>query len=491
MGACLAMDPLLITRIELPTKTLRTPWEVPFLVTVLLPVAAGMILLMPVWGREGGLDRLIWFLLILSVFAPGIPAFLGIGSLATAVFVLLTRVALGWEFRIVPTVANPFMAGLFVTFLLSLIPIRDLGGWVRAMMERSVHILLFLFMVNTVRTRQQLWYVLRCASWCAVGTGAFAVAQFLLIWYGLTTFNLGPKPLRFTSSPIGILPRVSALFNHPNGLGGTMTVFGLVLLFMAFGRAPVSWPRRGAMLAGGILVVLGNVVSFSRGAWLAMGVAVLMLPLLRRPASGLYFLPLLGLLGGVGYLTGLLDRVWTAIVHINVASADFRYYVADLAMEAIWEHPLLGVGINRLEEYNNPFRLPAHNSILQASSEVGLPAGILTVGFIAVLFIRLFRAMRHTRDPWDEAALKGLTLGLVGACIHSQFDAFMYAKAIWLYLALVECAILILAGQAAEPGAPLVFARPGRPRQDDGSQSPDSTERGKGSRLTRPLIRKG
>lgn len=491
VGACMAIDPLLITRIEVPTRVLRTPWELPFVVTVLLPVAAGLVLLVPIWRREGSLDRLIWFLLVLSAFTPGVPAFLGIGGLAIGILLLLTRVALGWEFRVVPTVANPFMAAFFVAFLLSLIPIRDLGGWVRAMMERGVHILLFLFLVNTVRTRQHLWCALRYASWCAVATGLFAVAQFLLIWYGLTRFNLGPKALHFTSSPIGILPRVSALFSHPNGLGGTMTVFGLVILFLAVSPAPMSWLRRSAMLAGGALVVLGAMVSFSRGAWLAMAVGMLILPLLRRPASGLYYLPLLALVGGVGHLVGLVDRVWTAVLRINVASADFRYYVAELAMEAIRNHPLLGVGINRLEDYNNPFRLPAHNSILQAASEVGLPAGVLTVGFIVILFVRLLRAIRRASDPWDEAALKGLTLGLLGASIHAQFDAFMYAKAVWLYLALVESALLILGGRAAEPGTPLIFARSGSPQLEDRLQPTNPTQRRGGSKIARPLSEKG
>lgn len=469
VGTCLAIDPLLITRIELPVKALRPPWEIPYVVTALPPIAAGLILLAPVWGREGGFDQLIWFFLVLSVFTPGIPAFLGIGSLVVGVLLVATRAGLGAEFRVVPTIANAFMAAFFAALLLSLIPMMDFTGWIRSVMVRGVHIVLFLFLINTVRTREHLWCLLRYASWCAVLTGVFALAQFLLIWYGLTTFNLAPKALRFIVSPIGIVPRVSALFGHPNGLGGAMGVFGLVVLYLAVSPAPMSWFRRSSMLVGGAFIVLGALASFSRGAWLSMAVGVLILPVLRRPVSSLYYLPLLALLGGLAYLVGLTDRVWTTILSINPASVDFRYYLAELASEAIQDHPLLGVGIGRLEEYNNPFRLPAHNLFLQVASEVGLPAGALIVGFIVTSFVRVFRALQRASDPWDRAVLKSLTLGLLGASIHAQFDVFIFAKGFWLYLALVECAILVLGGQAAGPGAPLIFAGSGSRPSWEGS----------------------
>jgi O-antigen ligase len=459
VGAILALLAYIAPGIEIPGLPLRAPWELSYLLAVGVPMGIGVGLLLPVFGGEGRCDRFIWLCLIISIFTPAVPTFLGIGGLILGIGLIVMRCSLGEEFRLVPTTTYAFLAALMCAFILALVSMRDLGEWVRVMVDRGVQFVLFLFLVNTVRTREHLRTILRYALLCAVASGIFATLQFVLIWYGVITFNLAPKALHLTSTPIGPLPRVSALFLHPNTLGGTMAIFGVVLLCVALAAVPLPWWQRGAMFVGGGFILLGALTSFSRGAWLAMASACALFPILRFPRWSALYGALLAGGAGVAFMTGAAEESWRAILSINAASADFRYYIAELAVEAIAAHPWLGLGMQALADFNNPFRLAAHNLLLQTASELGLPATGVMVAYFLSLFIRLGRAMWRVSDPWDSTFLNGLSLGLVVLCLHSQMDVFLYAKPFWFYLALVECGLLVCGGRVSPAGSPLIFAR--------------------------------
>ncbi|MFM8981017.1 MAG: O-antigen ligase family protein [Planctomycetia bacterium] len=250
-----------------------------------------------------------------------------------------------------------------------------------------------------------------------------------------------------------------------------------------FGRPGVSGPVLGALLGpalvlalpGGVLLrtallvplALGCAASGSRTGW-AAGALSLLLALALSPAAHVRRsvargAALLALLGGVGaalLLTGLLP--------LGGPTLEVRRGLWRASATLVAEAPLGGPGLGsfrsevlrgrdaqeaRLSRGREPFM--AHNDVLQASAEGGLPAGLLLLAFGAGLLALGLRAARASgRDPRAAAAL-----ALLGAQAAASLAEQVLPDPAHVLLAGVALATLLglldrRAGGACAPGTP-------------------------------------
>ena len=440
----------------------RAPLLEAFILLLIAGVAVGS-LLEPLVGVGAALlcgPLAAW----LAAEVPQIPAQLGQGFFLLALAAWLLRKLSRRDVYIpTPPLLWPLLGFMGVT-LLSLWSPADLWMGFMEWAKWGQLLLMFLLVYDRIQCRESQPRVMperRSVALVAVIAGGALFQAAVGVWqYGLR----GDGPEHFALGEG--LYRAYGTFEQPNPFGGFLGIVGALLagLLLTAGldarqkkRLPPAWvwPVGGAWL-----VVAGGVyLSWSRGAWLGFGTALLALGVLL-PRRGLWGIVLLTVLvgGGIGlYQTGRLPApvasrltgflAYTRFEDVRGAAINQTNY-AVLERMAHWQTALemwranfwSGVGFGCYEaayaEYhliNWPLALGhAHNYYLNLLAEtgiLGLGAYLLLIG---TLFVRLWQATRRLTG-WQ----RGLALGLIGAwtqfSIHNLVDNLLVNN-VHLYL---------------------------------------------------------
>lgn len=328
---------------------------------------------------------------------------------------------------------------------LSLYNAKDWGNGLNELIKLT-EVGVVIAMVYTEARRGKLRWVL----------GAVLLTGVLQATLGLWQYRFwedGPEGFRL---PGGYF-RAYGTFEQPNPYAGFLGLIWPVAAGLALGQWQMAdgWLKRHFPLFPNFLRVLlpssfflflaalclaGLYVSFSRGAWLGAGVAVLVLitfwPRRLSLGVGLVSAALVGgwLLLEAGWLpASVASRLTSVTDFVNVSDVrgvninDLNFALVErlahwqAAQGMIEAHPWLGVGLGNFSgaypEYSL-LRWPtnrghAHNIYLHTWAETGLLGLIAYVSFWAYVIILTFWIIRRTTG-WQ----RGLALGLLGVWAH-------------------------------------------------------------------------
>lgn len=280
---------------------------------------------------------------------------------------------------------------------------------------------------------------------------ALFVAGALEAAWGIAQVATGGGPSGFE---VGGLLRAYGTFAQPNPFGGYLATILPVAVAMAL--APGA-PRAFRWLAAGAALVLGAGVALSqsRGAWLGLGVAALVLlltwsrrtRLLLVPAAALAGLALVAALAGF-FPAAIVDRLAQTVQYFGVFDVrtveltDENWSIVErmARWQAAWymflDSPWLGVGIGNYAEAYPRYYLDnwvdplghAHNYYLNTLAELGVVGFGLLLLSLALVFrhvggaLRSSIALHRPPDPYWRALLAGILGSLVVFSMHSLFD---------------------------------------------------------------------
>jgi O-antigen ligase len=190
-------------------------------------------------------------------------------------------------------------------------------------------------------------------------------------------------------------PRPVSLMGNPN----TLATYLIVLIAFIGGRF-YNMPNRWLLVLYGLISLFILFLTFSRGAWIGLGVAVVLIAALHRPSKWLVIGALIiGLIGGAVVLRSL---------NQSGRTLDLRAYIYDTAVQMFLDQPLTGHGLYTFGEgllraqiqhpdYPRSVHNHAHNIILHIAGELGL-FGLLALAATAVMiFIAARRNWYHDR----------------------------------------------------------------------------------------------
>ncbi len=237
-------------------------------------------------------------------------------------------------------------------------------------------------------------------------------------------YFLGEQPynaLTFNVAKTGFLGEVHVrsygTFPHPNLLGA---FFALTLPWLLWRFNQLS--RRADLLLIA-LSLAALLFSFSRAAWLAAVVGILLYYALTRFKSEARAL----ILGGLLSVTLLLFFFYSGAVN-DPFSLSRRGELNGLALQMVHASPLTGVGfgnfILRMDDFGavsgyTRFLQPVHNLFLLVASELGLPGLIFFSAFLMLTTIFILRAVfRPGGNP--EAAVIGPASATLQLLIRSN-----------------------------------------------------------------------
>ena len=320
-------------------------------------------------------------------------------------------------------------------------------------------------------------------AWLLLGAGVpFVLAGPLLLDYPPNKLGLG-----WVLGGTGIWAQTLGESINPNVLGGVLLVPTLLALAVALGPRWWRYPWRWAWLTLASIFTVGLTLTQCRGAYLALGVGVPLLLLLRWPRSGWLLIPLVGLGTAMLLFSGEIGLAFDAIgaddsitvVGIAGRGLGQRLSIWQAAVAALAQQPLTGIGLGLFGPWVSQHELAviglkgpphAHNLLLQVAAELGL-LGLAAYGgawlavlnmLIALLRVRpLLRRLPersengaeeiHTlqripvakahrlRLHWTLAA--GAAAALAAVMVHGLLDAALWGNKVafvpWLLFALI------------------------------------------------------
>jgi putative inorganic carbon (hco3(-)) transporter len=406
---------------------------------------------------------------------------LGLPSGTAAAFALLllgpfiATVVIGRQ----PLVVTPAL-GLMIAWLLALVLAATIGGGDAPgttppiVTFLSEGLLLYVLVTNVVRTPDML----RAVLWAVVLAGALmglvSVWQELTHSYGNTLHGLAQVDkagFDVGNAVTGkeLRPRLAGPIGEKNRYAQVL----LVLLPLAVSRMRIERNGPLRMLAAGsaALIVIGVVLSFSRGAAIALGVLVLAMGLTRMVPMRQVFALTLALAALVAVVApDYVGRVQT------LAAADSALTQGGTADQAIVgratenlaalnvfrDHPILGVGPGQFfarysQQYANALDLKfldenrrAHNLYLEIAADTGALGLVIFLAIVGVTMVQLWRlgAWWRDRDPELAALAQAFLLALVAYLACGVFLQLAYQRYFWFLLALANAATWMLRRQS-------------------------------------------
>jgi drug/metabolite transporter superfamily protein YnfA len=316
-------------------------------------------------------------------------------------------------------------------------------------------VLIFIVIVNAVRTERRLRWMLLLSVGSAVALGAAALYDF--------------RAGRLTVEGYRVEGSFGGIFENPNDMALHLVTMTPVALALGFGARGLL--RKALYWGGAALMVAGTVVTYSRGGFLALAASTLVLAwtLGRRnrlavvAAACVLTLGLLLLAPGNygARIFSIYDRSLDAY-----GSADARQALLMRSVLVAIRNPLFGVGMGNFAYVS--FRSQVtHNAYTQVAAEMGAAALVVYTLYVVTPLRRLRAVVRETFDARRASRFyylaAGLSASLVGYMVASFFASVAYY---WNVYYLVGYAVCLHRLYEASGEAPSSDSRGGATRAE-------------------------
>ena len=303
-------------------------------------------------------------------------------------------------------------------------------------------ILMFIIMVNVVRTEKRLKAMLLLALITSGIVSAAAVNDYRL---GVFLRDLANNRIRGS---------IGNLFDNPNDLAlhlVTMVPLAVGLLLGSRGGM-----KKLFFAGSAALISVGVIATFSRGGFI--GLVCVGAVLAWRLAKSNKFLIIAGL--PIALLLFLLfapGGYKSRIASTTDDSGIARREELKRSLFVALHHPLFGVGVNNYILYSD-VNHASHNAYTQVASEMGFPALVFYILFLITPLKGLRRISRATSATRHSSRYYYLAVGLEASLIGYMVSSFFLSVAyLWYAYYLVGYAIcfrrLYEASQVEESGA--------------------------------------
>ncbi len=330
--------------------------------------------------------------------------------------------------------------------------------------------LIFLYFANQLRNRRLLMAVVTAILLSGALQSLLGLGQYLSGGtLGLGFFGEAKTFMEMRAGDF-LVSRVSGTFGHPNNLAGYLSMILQLNLALLF--APLRRRLKVGLFILLVLMAVALVLSLSRGGWLAFvlgGLATIFLCLYRRSRNKALSL-ILALILAITFLMAtvvLVEPLKRRLLEEDYGAARTRLPLTLVALNVIRHRPWLGVGLTNYvaaapsyditrEAITFEFPRPVHNEFLLIGAELGLPALVLFLFILVVLWRQLFRA---SQSP-EKTPLPYVALGLFGAFVAwmgfrlTDYHYVLLADPFWVYAGLAQALASTLAPELVKSAAP-------------------------------------
>jgi hypothetical protein len=326
---------------------------------------------------------------------------------------------------------------LLVTGLLSIPLALDQSMAFQSSIEFFKVIVIFIVMVNVLRTEQRLRRLLHLVL----------LASCILSVAALSDYAQGNLALQGRR----IAGLIGGLFSNPNDLAlHLVTMIPISIALFLGSRGPL---KKSVYLISSLVLATGILATFSRGGFIGFVcvIAFLAWKIARRNRAIFGVIALTVIMMAVALApSAYRGRLATTSDDSAIARTD------DLKRSILIaaRHPLLGVGMSNYILYSNTNHA-THNAYTQVAAEMGLAALLIYVWFLVSPFNRLRRIEAATRNSKRKPPVYYLAIGLqaslLGYMVVSFFASVAYLWYAYYLVAYAVCLRRIHANLAENP----------------------------------------
>jgi O-antigen ligase len=298
-------------------------------------------------------------------------------------------------------------------------------------------IVIFIVIVNVIRTELRLKLLIWLAFAVSIYLSVYAVSDYMngIFREGSAYYN---------NQRIG--GAIRGLFGNSNDLA--LHLVTMVPLAIGFAFAAKGLGRRLLYLGFGALFVAAVVVTFSRGGFIGLFIATLVL--VRKIgrqnkllSTGALVIAMLALMSFAP--ASYSDRLSTILSSASDATGSSSQRT-EILKRSIWvtlRYPLFGVGVGNFH-YKSVHELVTHNAYTQVSSEMGIPALVVYVMFMLSPMRRLREIEMETQHRPDKRKLHYWSIGIQASIVAYMVSSFFGAVAYqWYVYYLVGYAVAV------------------------------------------------
>lgn len=356
------------------------------------------------------------------------------------------------------------LAWFGVNALATVINAPDPGDSVRHIIRLGMMAVTYVVAVNLLRTRKQWWTLFWVFLGLALAQALFGLLARVIYSFGVNigvqTSNVLPIPV-----PYGTLEEGNMF-----GSQSAAWLLAFLCLLMVQPR-PFIW-KRAALLAAIGVTGLATALSFSRGAWLALGIGLAVWFVTYRASrriqierGGLLLLGLPLVLIVSLILSQVLPTSMPLVARLRSLFAAFTSALNDQTfgnrladiVQAVsdWQqHPLIGWGPGTFFQlYGQRWGSDAWiaNQLARTLQETGLLGLLAFGGFVGGVLWIGWRAIGRLDNRLSRAALLGLWLGFITLMVAYQSTDGTWLAYMWVHAALLVSGARLLREQIA-PG---------------------------------------
>lgn len=327
----------------------------------------------------------------------------------------------------------------------------------RHFVEALISIGLFFVVVNAVQTRDQLGRivtVLIIAGFISAMVGVILyvlprdTSIRLLSMLRVFKYPTGDRVLRFIEDDPNNAMRAISTSVDPNVLGGLMILVTVLTTPQLFASAPLL-PRK-LSAAMWVTMVVCMILTFSRGAFLGLGLAVVVIATVRyRPMLALVILGAAVILF-LPFTQDYVGHFQDAFMGSDRAT-QMRLGEYKDALNLISRYPFFGVGFGSSPDIDT--YIGVSSVYLLMAEEMGLIGLGVFLATMAVFFYRVAQSWFDglARDAFLAPILLGLAGALLGAMIGGLTDHYFFnlkfphsVALFWLYVGLGMAAVRLM-----------------------------------------------
>ncbi len=313
---------------------------------------------------------------------------------------------------------STFDLAIIFFVLLGVVSVRMAGNFGVAMREFRVIVIEPALLYGLIRasslTRRDVWRLVDAFILSAVAVSLIGLYQFVF-----TNYVIVAEGVR----------RVLAVYGSPNNLA--LYLDRALPLVIALALFVGERRRRAAYAFAALPIALAVYLTYSRGAWLGIGAALVFIGWLsgRRVRLALAAFLVIALIALIPFSQTARFR---SLFQEGTGTGFFRVSVWESAAAMIRDHPVFGVGLdNFLYEYpkyikpdawREPNLAHPHNIVLDFWVRLGIGGVVVLAWFLIEFYRRGFKKLGRLAGM-ERALALGLMASMTAALAHGMIDA--------------------------------------------------------------------